>query len=296
VPDRWVVVEGSSNVRDLGGLPLIGGGMTAYGVFYRSDTPQEWTEPDAQGWRMRRVGLVVDLRAPLEAEQEGRGPLVDRGDVRYLNAPLLPDRVVVRGHEELVVHDNSRAARVERYLAYLSDEGGGNLVRAVEALATSPMPALFHCAAGKDRTGVLAAFVLEVAGVEREATVADYGLTSERLPGILERLSRLSSYARDIAASDHDHHLAEPGTMRALLETIDTRTNQMESDLFDVRDRLGRVEDRVRDGFHSLKQELSILFSDIRATRKTQSRHDTMLAALRDERASIQQRLSALEG
>jgi protein-tyrosine phosphatase len=188
--ERWVAVEGSSNVRDLGGLPLRGGGTTASGVFYRSDTPQEWTLSDTQAWRERGLGLVVDLRTPLEAEQEGRGPLVDAGEVRYLNAPLLPDEAVLRDDSELVVHDDSRRARVERYLSYLSGDGGRNLVRAVEALTDSEAPALFHCAAGKDRTGVLAAFLLEVAGVEREAVVADYALTTERLDGIVERLSR----------------------------------------------------------------------------------------------------------
>jgi chromosome segregation ATPase len=82
----------------------------------------------------------------------------------------------------------------------------------------------------------------------------------------------------------------------SLLETIDTRTNQMESDLFDIRDRLRQVEDRVRDGFHGLKQDISVAFSDIRTIRKTQNRQDKTIASLRDERAAIQQRLSALEG
>ncbi len=221
--DRWVPVEGSSNVRDLGGLPLAGGGVTAYGVVYRSDTLQEWTPADTDAWRSRGLGLVVDLRTPLEAEQEGRGPLVDAGEVRYLNAPLLPDEAVLRADSELVVHDDSRGARVGRYLSYLSGDGGANLVRAVEAIAASEEPALFHCAAGKDRTGVLAAVLLEVAGVERQAVVDDYALTTTRLDGIKERLGRLPSYARDMADRDPSHHLAEPGTMQGLLEAIDER-------------------------------------------------------------------------
>jgi hypothetical protein len=87
-------------------------------------------------------------------------------------------------------------------------------------------------------------------------------------------------------------------TMRldSLIETIDTRTNQISSDLFDVGDRLRQVEDRVRDGFHGLKQDLSMAFSDLRALRITQNRHDKTIAALHDERTGIQQRLSALEG
>jgi chromosome segregation ATPase len=82
----------------------------------------------------------------------------------------------------------------------------------------------------------------------------------------------------------------------SLLETIDTRTNQIESDLFDMRDQLRHVEDRVRDGFYSLKQDTTIAFGDIRAIRKTQNRHDKTLASLRDDQAAIQRRLSALEG
>jgi hypothetical protein len=70
----------------------------------------------------------------------------------------------------------------------------------------------------------------------------------------------------------------------------------MESDLFDIRDRLRQIEDRVRDGFQGLKQDIHTAFGDIRAIRRTQNRHDKTLGALRDERASVQQRLSALEG
>jgi chromosome segregation ATPase len=132
---------------------------------------------------------------------------------------------------------------------------------------------------------------------------------AERVDALAERVDALAERTERIEAEQHDHRtLLNAMSMQissmtlhvtrhdSLLETIDTRTNQMESDLFDIRDRLRQVEDRVRDGFHGLKQDLSVAFSDIRATRKTQSRHDKMLAALRDERASIQQRLSALEG
>ena len=246
---RWVSVEGSSNVRDLGGLPLADGGTTAFGVYFRSDTVQEWTQADSQAWRDRRLGLVVDLRTPREAEQEGRGPLVDAGEVRYLNAPLLPDEAFERADDELVVSDDSRDARVVRYLDYLSGRGGQNLVRAVEALATADEPALFHCAAGKDRTGVLAAFLLEVAGVEREAVVEDYALTMERLDAVLARLSRLPTYASDLAERDRDHHLAEPGTMRGLLEALDARYGGARAWLLDqgvAEDTIQRVAGKLR--------------------------------------------------
>ena len=216
-------LEGSSNVRDLGGLPLVGGGETAYGVLYRSDTLQELTPRDADLWRERGLGLVVDLRAPTEAAVEGRGPLVDAGEVRYVNAPVLSDEAMARPDEELIVHDRTPEQRAQRYLDYLDGDGGAALAGAVVALATAEAPALFHCAAGKDRTGVLAALVGDVVGVEREALVEDYALTSERIDAIIARLRRLPTYTDDMSDTAREHHLAQPEVMRLLLAGLDER-------------------------------------------------------------------------
>ena len=125
---------------------------------------------------------------------------------------------------------------------------------------------------------------------------------TERVDALTERSQRMEAEQRDqrtllnamsTQASSQSLHIMR---IDSLIETIDMRTNQMTSDLFDVSDRLRQVEDRVRDGFQGLKQDLTIAFSDIRALRTTQNRHDKTIAALHDERASLQQRLSALEG
>jgi chromosome segregation ATPase len=125
---------------------------------------------------------------------------------------------------------------------------------------------------------------------------------TERVDALTDRTERIEAEQRDQRAilnamstqvSSLSLHVFRHDS---LLETIDTRTNQMESDLFDIRDRLRQFEDRVRDGFQGLKQDIHTAFSDIRALRKTQNRQDKTLASLRDERASVQQRLSALEG
>ena len=125
---------------------------------------------------------------------------------------------------------------------------------------------------------------------------------TERVDTLAERTERVEAEQRDqrtiLNAMSTQVSSLSLHVLRhdSLLETIDTRTNQMESDLFDIRDRLRQVEDRVRDGFQGLKQDIHTAFSDIRAVRKTQNRQDKTLASLRDERAGIQQRLSALEG
>ena len=132
---------------------------------------------------------------------------------------------------------------------------------------------------------------------------------TERVDALTERVDALTERSQRMEAEQRDQRVilnamsTQVGSqslhiMRidSLIETIDTRTNQMASDLFDVGDRLRQVEDRVRDGFHGLKQDLLIAFSDIRALRTTQNRHDKTIAALREERSSIHERLAALEG
>ena len=69
-------------------------------------------------------------------------------------------------------------------------------------------PALFHCAAGKDRTGVLAALVLDAVGVERDAIVADFALTNERLERVGARLRRMPTYANYTGIAVQPGHVA----------------------------------------------------------------------------------------
>lgn len=218
---RWVDVKGGSNVRDLGGLPLRVGGHTAYGVLWRSDTLQELTRADAQGWRSRGLRLVVDLRAPGEVAAEGRGPLADAPEVAYVNAPLIPDAAILPADDdEVVVHDRDRHGQVKHYQSYLRGEGARQVVAAVSALSQTT-PAVFHCAAGKDRTGVLAALILSAVGVERAAVVADYAATAERLPGVSARLRRLPTYGPGLVDVPDSDLVPRAATMAELLDRLD---------------------------------------------------------------------------
>ena len=177
---RWLPLTGALNARDLGGLPLKGGGLTRHGVLLRSDTLQELTADDVAWLQAARLRTVIDLRTPAEAAREGRGPLADT-EVAYANLPFIPDEVVIPDdpRHEVIVADRQERDRVEHYLDYLR-LAAPRVVAALDLLASpGASPALFHCAAGKDRTGVLAAIVLEMNGVEREAIIADFALTNE---------------------------------------------------------------------------------------------------------------------
>ena len=220
--DRWFELAGCDNARDLGGLPTVDGRVTRRGVFLRSDTVQDLTPADVT-LLMETFGLrtVIDLRAHEEAAREGRGPLAYE-DVAYYNLSFLPGRWVMPDDPRfpLLVRDFETRDRVEHYLDYLRLAGDA-VARAIHLLAQPDNgPALFHCAAGKDRTGVLAALVLGIVGVEPEAIIADYEITNERISRVDARLAnRPSYYRRDDPITDENMR-CRPEVMRDFLMAV----------------------------------------------------------------------------
>jgi len=179
--ERLVALEGAFNFRDLGGYPLSGGGETRWGRCYRSDGLQSLTPADVAELATRQVATVIDLRSDSELDRWGRGPLRDEA-VRWEHCAIIR----TDGGESVAAPDTDDLAA--RYSWYLQ-VGASGVLRALNLLAERGVtPAVFHCAAGKDRTGVLAALLLDAVGVERAAIVEDYVETSVHLPGILERL------------------------------------------------------------------------------------------------------------
>jgi protein-tyrosine phosphatase len=221
VTDRWIRLDGCVNARDLGGLPTVDGGATRSGVLIRCDTVQQLTVDDVRvlvdGFGLR---AVLDLRTPKEAAAEGRGLLAET-DLRYDNVAFVPDVYLVPGDPEhkVIVERRSKLEQVDHYLDYLTRPGSE--APSALRLLTRPgqRPALFHCAAGKDRTGVLAALVLDIVGVERAAIVDDYVATNERMAQIKAKLSALPTYG-DSARGDIG---CRPETMRAFLGAMDSR-------------------------------------------------------------------------
>lgn len=219
---RWLPMTGAENVRDLGGLPLVAGGSTRPGVFFRGDTLQELTPQDVALLKDLGLRTILDLRTPVEADHEGRGPLAAE-PIEYVNLPFIPDELMVGDDKarELVVAERRETDRVQHYLNYLR-YAGDRVVAAVRIMASPEgPPALFHCAAGKDRTGVLAALVLDSVSVERDAVIADFALTNERLERVASRLRRMPTYANYTGNLSTGDMSADPVTMADVLDTLD---------------------------------------------------------------------------
>lgn len=183
--ERLLPLVGAYNFRDLGGYPTGDGRTTRWGRLFRSDTLHELTRADLEVLEEVGLSAVVDLRTTAEVERTGRGPLGGR-PLRYLHAPVLREE----GGDTRAAPEPEGDDTSLRYLWYL-DVGRRALVEAIEMVADpSSLPLVFHCAAGKDRTGVLAALVLDIVGVERDVIVEDYALTQSRLELIVARLRR----------------------------------------------------------------------------------------------------------
>jgi protein-tyrosine phosphatase len=229
---RWLDLEGAANARDLGGLPLAGGGTTASGVLIRADNLQELTAGDvARLVDGLGVRLVVDLRTGVEVELEGAGPLVRDGRVEVRRRSLYPEAgertdidagVIFPWRAASGGDDASEPRAVRAYLGYLRDRPD-SIVAALRDAAGAQGATIVHCAAGKDRTGVVAAFALAVAGVPRDAIVADYVATGERLAALVARLRASPTYGPDLHGRTLDSHRPRAETLERVLDVLDER-------------------------------------------------------------------------
>ena len=133
------------------------------------------------------IGLVVDLRNSNEAERDGRGPLPGLG-AEYRHFPLLEGRGIPPFTGGDVVE---RLSATYQWLVHNSGLLVGEAVSAIGAADGKGV--VFHCSAGKDRTGMLAALILEVLGVDAETIGADYLLTNKAIEGILRRIKAMEN-------------------------------------------------------------------------------------------------------
>jgi len=182
-PSRSVALSGCFNFRDLGGYATADGRRVAWRRLFRADGLTRLDLDD--GTVLCELGLatVIDLRTLGELEERGRYPQ-EILEVEYHHLPLTdvlpPEKDLVRYGEPAFVTSRYRQ---------LFSEGSASLARAVEVLAgPGALPAVFHCSAGKDRTGILAALILGFLGVPREVIVGDYALSGEAMIGLMARL------------------------------------------------------------------------------------------------------------
>lgn len=163
-------LEGALNVRDLGGYET-SRGVTRSHAFLRADSLAALTKGDLAYLREYGVTCGIDLRARLERER-GPDPLENQPWAEYHSVPML-DQLNARHFE-----DQFPDTMGQVYLDLLEGSGPA-FARLMTLLAQAQGCALFHCTAGKDRTGVTAMLLLDLAGVSRRDIAADYAATEQ---------------------------------------------------------------------------------------------------------------------
>jgi protein-tyrosine phosphatase len=207
------------NFRDLGGYRTEDGRSTRWGRLFRSDVGQPLIDTDLELLSSLGIATVIDLRSPVEVERTASALRADT-TIRYVNTSVLSNDGLVERRGESGF-DEGYLAR--RYLHYL-EVGSGAFTRAFAEMAVGDnYPLVFNCFLGKDRTGVLAALVLDCLGVERSEIVEDYALTSTRVPLIVKKLRSDPTYRDSIDRTDPVMLGANAVTMIDFLEGLEQR-------------------------------------------------------------------------
>ena len=224
--ERHIELVAGMNFRDLGGYATAVGGTTRWRTFFRADTMHLLTEAD-QKKLVEEYGIrtIIDLRRSGELAER---PNVFAGSaaLSYLHLNMIGD-----GDLESAPPPDEGAARIAWSYSTYIDQRQEAIREILATLATAEaLPAMYHCAAGKDRTGVVSALLLGLAGVSGEIIAADYGLSAHYLA---------DNFRRDQAAAgkdmegftwkDYQRQSCPPEAMRLTLAHIKQHYGGVES-------------------------------------------------------------------
>lgn len=211
---------GCRNVRDVGGLPTADGGRIREGVLIRADSLQFLSADGIDAVRRSGVGRILDLRGD--------------GEVAQFPTPFTDDPLAIRQALQDPADPDHGQATIVDACTWMLDRRPELFAAAVKAIADAPDGAVVvHCHGGKDRTGMVVALALSIAGVPEEEIVADYFLTQARMAAWLAE-----QLADEPDASKHPE----------MIEFRDTRAESIVAILRHLDDKYGGPEAYLRHG------------------------------------------------
>jgi protein-tyrosine phosphatase len=167
------------NLRDLGGFVTTTGAVTRHGVFWRGDSPHRVTPSDLGYFATHHITTVIDLRHEHE-QHVAPNPLATQSYINYIAIPLFQ-----------VSHNTSNViTRLDDFYIHLLETSRAPIQQTFMQLAEAPGGTFFHCRVGKDRTGIIAALLLDMVEVPHHHIIADYVATAEHITPLLPELRR----------------------------------------------------------------------------------------------------------
>lgn len=226
---RHLPLEGSFNIRDLGGYPTQSGTETRFGRVFRADSLHRLTPESQQSLLEAGVRVVIDLRTASELEA-GPNPFSDHPEVKYQHVSLF-EPLYLKGN----LGGGNRADIDLPTLYRLALEHAQEPIKVVlEAIAQAEEPVLFHCTAGKDRTGIIAAILLALAGVSNEDIIADYAATTYHARPLMDHL-RQEAQSKGHNLDQYNKLLqSEPEFMQNMLDHLEEKYGGVEDFLLSI--------------------------------------------------------------
>lgn len=220
---RDILFEGAANFRDLGGYRTIDGRTVRWQRLFRSADLSGLSEADLDLLDGMGLSMIFDLRSASERSarpskhREGSAIRRLHRDYEHSGADL---RAIM---SDPAVNMATLHGLMVALYRRLPEEQADSFRHVFQALAAGDTPLVFHCAAGKDRTGALAALILELLGVPRDTIMADFILTNRSFAHNRDRFLR---YGRREGIDDDvwDPMLrADPGYLVTMFEILDAR-------------------------------------------------------------------------
>ncbi|WP_028798880.1 tyrosine-protein phosphatase [Streptomyces sp. 142MFCol3.1] len=257
VPSTEPELAGVRNFRDVGGLPTVDGRRVKQGRLYRSGHLAHATEKDATFLSSLGLHTIFDFRNA--SDQKLEGPDVDLPGVRNVNLPLTDPadgaefwKMVRDGDlDQLrsILSDGKAANRMVVSYRTIIKERTTEHSQVLHSLAEDSVPALMHCAAGKDRAGLSIAVTLLALGVERDAIVADYleSNAKHRRYKVHRSSSAPSAYSPEVMELLSPLFDARAEYLTAAFETIEETWGGVDTYLEQALRVTPQVRDRLRE-------------------------------------------------
>ncbi|MBU3137404.1 tyrosine-protein phosphatase [Clostridium gasigenes] len=156
------------NTRDLGGYYLEGGELTISNVFVRSDAPLNLSEEDVKSLIENNIRTIIDLRSDEETKRKPYA-LMNNKDFKYYHRQIFGGGTIPKSGEFVPIS----------YFEMVDEKK--SIFNVMKILANVEGGALYHCAVGKDRTGVISALLLLIVGTKREDVLSDYEASWDNL-------------------------------------------------------------------------------------------------------------------
>jgi len=220
---RRLPLEGMRNVRDLGGFPVSGRGVTRYKVFIRSDSPHRVTEDDIEFLMNYGVAVNIDFRGDPEIKRKPNR-LANVSGIRYCRCVTFDSQVAFASQKKREPGRPLMDSFVnwgEKYIE-MADNCRDWVRDSLRIMAGTDGGVLFNCATGKDRTGIISALVLSLAGVSREDIIADYCISELYLKELYEELldAYMKMWPEENASINDPFFKTDPSNMAIFLNHI----------------------------------------------------------------------------